>query len=177
MTRTVSIDRKTLTVSADSPQISGLDLRCTQADLADDSENARRRARRRPARVVPAHADRTADRAARGRDPWHDHDHRTARPPREHTTGHGMHAALARPVLVSASAVRGIRKVAARLICSSGCRQHANDVAGSAMRASPWRDPGDLPRAAHRRHVLRCSVTAANADGSKVAASRILRIR
>jgi hypothetical protein len=178
-TRSISSDRRTLTVTADSPQVSGLDLRCTQADLADDVDTGAvvRDAVQlgwfpgygpeppiaQPGSPTPA---TTAGKTTTGAIPG---------------TAPRATAGLARPVLVSAPAVSGIRKVARRLTCSSGRWTNATRF------TFRWlRDGRPIARAssrhyrarkADRRHLLRCSVTAANAGGNQVAASRALRIR
>lgn len=169
-TRAVSTDRRTLTVTADSPQISGLDLRCTQADLADDADAGAVVRDSVQLGWFPGYAPEPP--IAPG----------TTTPAATATeTASGAAPRLARPVLVIAPSVRGIRKVTARLTCSSGRWRHATRFSfrwlrdGRAIARSTSRHY--RVRRADRRHALRCSVTAANADWSKAAASRALRIR
>lgn len=173
-TRSVSIDRKTVTVTATNPALTGLDLHCTQAELADDTDMG----------------GLVRDAIAYGWFPGLEppppgtapEDPGT--PPGTEPGGGGAApgtTARPRPALLAAPGVRGVRKVAARLTCGTGRWKHAERFTFTWLR-----DGRRIARAstrtyrvrpADRTHVIRCRVTAGNAEGTRMSRSRALRIR
>jgi hypothetical protein len=169
-TRGISPDRRTLTVTATSATLAGIDLRCTQADLADDLDASAVIRDPVPLAWFPGFEPAAPPSA----------------PPPGESTAPASPAAVAapagmqRPSLVAAPVVRRGKKQRALLTCSSGRWKNATRF------SFRWlRDGRPIARAlarqyrvrpADRGHALRCRVTAGNAAASKPATSRPLRI-
>jgi len=192
LTRSISPNLKTLTLSTTDPALTGLDLRCTQADLADDTATV---AVRDPVPLAwfpgygpstPPPADPTAPGGAApggtnpagGTTPGGG----GTTPAAPGGTGPALVAApaAAAPKLLRAPVARRVKKAPARLTCSTGRWRGATRfafrwlrngrlIARAATRAYRLR-PADHGRA------LRCRVTASNAAHSTISRSRALSI-
>jgi hypothetical protein len=204
LTRSISSNLKTITLSTTDPALTGLDLRCAQADLANDSSTVVVRdpvalewfpgygptAPPPPDPTAPGGTSPGATSPGNGTSPGTGTSPGSGASPGGGTSpaapgGTGPAAVVApttkaAPALLKAPVARRAKKTPARLTCSTG------RWTGASTFAFRWLRNGHLIAGASARtyrlrradhgHTLRCRVTASNAARSTVSRSRALSI-